>query len=840
MKPSFSIPLLILIFLIFPVTSLWAQSDMANPEDVIINLQGTYGESEVSLDIDGKVNKARLDAFLEKYPNIKMRYGSIPLLIEGVGTESHLLLAIAGGTAPDMIEFNFRQSGTYVEKGFLFPLDEWINDQITAAEAKAQGIFDDNIMYKDELEKRVHPKAMDALYTKGPDGKKHYYFLPWKNEIRVMAYNKILFRQVGLDPDKDVPKTWDELWEIGKKLTNPDKDQHGFFGTSPDDRYLSWAAAPVFLSMNSTRVIRDPETGEWRAAFNGPGVAQAADFWLKLVSKEWIHPETGKTIRGIGKYGGDVDVWVQWFRDQVGLIFLGSNDILLNNNIWLQNRSYDQVGIAPIPAAPNGKSASELYISFAGITATVKDPAVRDAVWKFIRFRGSEEGIRIAVDTYVENNYGRFIMPELLEKYGYDEYVDEVPKEWVAAVKHSFANSYPEPYGKNTQHIYPMMTAPVSKALHEDLAQNPDEEFRLQRLQEYFDEAVIKTNEKMMEIVPENERRTREIVALVIASIIFILFILLFVYIWRVFTPKNLIIPADQSHFKKFKLAYILLTPAALGVIVFNYYPLVRGAMMAFENYNIIHGSEYIGLTNFALVFYDPEFWKSILIAGYYSLLYILMVFIPPIFLAILLTEIPVGKVFLRVVFYLPAVISGIVMMLMWKNFFNPTEEGLLNQMLGTLGIEPVWWLGQKSTAMISVMIPQAWAQLGPGCLIYLAALKTVPDDFYESVAIDGGGFLDRIRHVTLPIIKPLILIQLIFAVIGAFQASDAVLVMTAGGPDGATNVVGLEIFFNAYMFQRFGVATAMAWILGFILMGFTVFQMRRLSRLTFTTASSD
>lgn len=256
MKSYFSIPLRILVLFLFSVTSFWAQSHTSGPDDVIINLQGTYGESEVSLDIDGKVRKARLDAFLEKYPHIKMRYGSIPLLIEGMGHESHLLLAIAGGTAPDMIEFNFRKSGTFVEKGFLFPLDEWINDEITAAEAKAQGIFDDNTMYKDELEKRVHPKAMDALYTKGPDGKKHYYFLPWKNEIRVMAYNKILFRQAGLDPAKDVPKTWDELWEIGKKLTNPDKDQHGFFGTSPTDLYLSWAAAPVFLSMNPTRVTR--------------------------------------------------------------------------------------------------------------------------------------------------------------------------------------------------------------------------------------------------------------------------------------------------------------------------------------------------------------------------------------------------------------------------------------------------------------------------------------------------------------------------------------------------------------------------------------------------------
>jgi multiple sugar transport system permease protein len=190
-------------------------------------------------------------------------------------------------------------------------------------------------------------------------------------------------------------------------------------------------------------------------------------------------------------------------------------------------------------------------------------------------------------------------------------------------------------------------------------------------------------------------------------------------------------------------------------------------------------------------------------------------------------------------IYFLPAVISGVVMMMMWRIFFNENSYGLLNQVIGLFGFEPHNWLGSKSTAMMAIMIPQAWAGLGVGCLIYLAALKTVPEELYEAVAIDGGGFFNRIRYITIPSIKSLIFIQLIFALIAAFQASDAVLIMTAGGPDYATNVVGLEIFFNAYMFQRFGVATTMAWILGFLLMGLTVFQMKRLSRMTFTTAET-
>ena len=156
-----------------------------------------------------------------------------------------------------------------------------------------------------------------------------------------------------------------------------------------------------------------------------------------------------------------------------------------------------------------------------------------------------------------------------------------------------------------------------------------------------------------------------------------------------------------------------------------------------------------------------------------------------------MLSEIPKGKIFFRVIYYLPAVISGIIVMLMWKSFFDPTPDGVLNRIIGLLGFEAVDWFGNKNTAMIAIIIPSAWAGLGPGGLIYLAALKTVPSDLYEAAAIDGSGFFGRLWNITIPMIKPLILINLIFAFIGAFLSSEQMLVMTGGGPDGATTVVG-------------------------------------------------
>ena len=135
----------------------------------------------------------------------------------------------------------------------------------------------------------------------------------------------------------------------------------------------------------------------------------------------------------------------------------------------------------------------------------------------------------------------------------------------------------------------------------------------------------------------------------------------------------------------------------------------------------------------------------------------LLFVFLSPILLAIILSEIPFGKVFFRVVYYLPAVVSGLVVMLMWKMFFDPSENGVFNQLLSVIGVGPLGWLNSAQTAMFSILLPLGWSTMGPGCLIYLAALKTVPDDLYEAAAMDGGGFRTRLFHVMLPTIKPLV-----------------------------------------------------------------------------------
>ena len=152
---------------------------------------------------------------------------------------------------------------------------------------------------------------------------------------------------------------------------------------------------------------------------------------------------------------------------------------------------------------------------------------------------------------------------------------------------------------------------------------------------------------------------------------------------------------------------------------------------------------------------------------------------------------------------------------------------------------EAYHWLADPDTAMVSCVIPMIWAGMGPGCLIYLAALKGIPDDFYEAADVDGATFIDKIIFVVFPILKPLILINFVGAFIGSFyNATGNILVMTGGAAN--TEVAGLHIWYKAFTFLQFGPATAAAWMLGVILVGFTVQQLRLLARVEFRAGGQN
>jgi multiple sugar transport system permease protein len=297
----------------------------------------------------------------------------------------------------------------------------------------------------------------------------------------------------------------------------------------------------------------------------------------------------------------------------------------------------------------------------------------------------------------------------------------------------------------------------------------------------------------------------------------------------------------------------ICVGPAAASIVLWAYYPLARGLTIAFQKYSILGGSSWVGLDNFISVFTQPIFYRSLLNSFLYVGLSLAIGFFIPIFLAIALNEIPRGKVFFRTVFYLPAMTSSVVVSLVWRQFYDKTEHGLLNTILRPVidhVANPIWtatghkampvandWLGNPTLAMFAVVLPGIWAGAGAGSILYLAALKNISPERYEAADLDGANWWQKIRFITLPGIKPLVLINLLGVFIGGFKAMENIFVLTSGGPLNATRTIGLEIWQNAFMFLKFGYATAAAWVMGSILIGFTMIQIRSLLRMRFTTA---
>jgi multiple sugar transport system permease protein len=138
---------------------------------------------------------------------------------------------------------------------------------------------------------------------------------------------------------------------------------------------------------------------------------------------------------------------------------------------------------------------------------------------------------------------------------------------------------------------------------------------------------------------------------------------------------------------------------------------------------------------------------------------------------------------------------------------------------------------------MFAVVLPGIWAGAGPGSILYLAALKNIPGERYEAADIDGASWWHKVRYIAMPGLKPLILINLLGVFIAGFKAMENIFVLTGGGPLYSTHTIGLEVWKNAFVFLKFGYATAAAWVMGAILIGFTVMQIRYLTRLRFTTA---
>ncbi|MDD3927294.1 MAG: extracellular solute-binding protein [bacterium] len=794
------------VIIFFTVCLLPATGSLAASGDPVaphhrIKLKVFNRVDATSTHITGKADRAVLEAFKKKYPYIDIT------TFNGLDIDGASLMAVAGGTSPDVIYLNMKGSESYIRQGIVQPLDDLM------AEVPSGDIND-----------RYIPGVRRVAYRRGPDGRKHWYAVPYGNLVTVLFYHKALFREAGLHPDKP-PRDWGELLQYARRITDPDKGVYGMgFSTGKAVSYVWY----TFLASAGGEMMVEDSSGDWKLKYNSDVAVRAARFFTRMIQEPFV--KNGKTVKTC--VYSDTDIIDKFSQGKVGmhLGYLDDKMIAAINPFT--------VGIAPWPGDGLGHRGSELNATMMGLYAGVKDPEIKDAAFKFMWFWDGPEARAIRTRIFVENGYGGFVNPQYLRRYGYTEYLKYVPKGWEETLNQAMKNGHPEPYGKNCEAIYSMVDRPIQQMLAEGVGHMSKKKANL-RIRQLLDKSVVETDAMLLGTIPPDVQRTRRTVALIVSLVIVIAFSLVFSYLMKIFTPPDSG-GTKAWDFRKYWLAYLLLVPAVSTIFIWHYIPLLRGAAIAFYDYRIMGGSTLVWLDNFADVLFDPFFWKTMLNTLYYAALWLGLGFFAPVILALFLSEVPRLKVFYRVLFYLPAVISGIVVMFMWKSFYDPSAAGLLNKVVSIFGIESQAWLQNPHLAMLCIIIPLVWAGMGPGCLIYLAALKSVPEELYEAADLDGAGTMRKVRHITLPMIKPLIIINLMGAFIGAFNSADFVLVMTGGGPNYATHVVGLEVFYNAFCYLKFGRAAAIGWLMSLVLLGFTAYQMKRLSNMTFKAGGAS
>ncbi len=275
---------------------------------------------------------------------------------------------------------------------------------------------------------------------------------------------------------------------------------------------------------------------------------------------------------------------------------------------------------------------------------------------------------------------------------------------------------------------------------------------------------------------------------------------------------------------------HVFILPWLLGFGIFTLFPMVSSFILSFARYNAIEPPQFIGVRNFELLFSDPIFWKSVRVTFSYTLIYVPLQMVISLWLAVLLNQQVWGMRLIRTVYYLPSILPAVVTGLVWVWLFNP-DFGLLNYIIWkVLGVRGPNWLGSERWVMPAIIISGLWG-MGGGVIILLAALQSVPQELIEAAQLDGAGVFRRFWHVTIPMISPVILYNLLMGMIGALQTFARIYVLTGGGPNYASYFYNLLLYNNAFTYLKLGLASAQAWLLFVVILVLTVLMLRTSGR---------
>jgi multiple sugar transport system permease protein len=262
--------------------------------------------------------------------------------------------------------------------------------------------------------------------------------------------------------------------------------------------------------------------------------------------------------------------------------------------------------------------------------------------------------------------------------------------------------------------------------------------------------------------------------------------------------------------------------PWFIGMAVFLLYPLFASVYYSFTDYSVLKPAVWIGLDNYKELMGDELFWKSVVNTGVYAMMALPAGMVVALALAMLLNTKVKGMTVYRTIFFLPSLVPMISLAVLWLWILN-SQYGVLNQVLGFVGIGGPNWLGDPAWSKPALVVLGIWG-VGNAMLIYLASLQDVPQSLVEAADLDGANGWQKVRNVTLPMISPVILFNLVMGIIGTLQVFAVPYVMFPGGsPNRSTYFYAMYLFDNAFRFNKMGYAAAMGWIMFLVILVLTM-----------------
>jgi multiple sugar transport system permease protein len=273
---------------------------------------------------------------------------------------------------------------------------------------------------------------------------------------------------------------------------------------------------------------------------------------------------------------------------------------------------------------------------------------------------------------------------------------------------------------------------------------------------------------------------------------------------------------------------FFFLAPWIIGFLIFTAGPMIASVAISFMRWELLLPPEFIGGANWARMGNDPLFWQALKVTGVYTFFNVPISLIAAFILALLMNSRVSGISVFRTIYYLPSLVSGVAVAMIWTWILNPSF-GLINYALHLVGIQGPMWTFSETWVLPSFIMMNLWG-VGGGMVIYLAGLQGIPTELYEAADIDGAGWYSKLINVTIPMISPVILFNFIIGIINSFQVFTQAYVMTKGGPANASLFYVLYLYRNAFQYFQMGYASALAWVL-FAVIAFFTYLIFRTSR---------